>query len=55
MPGKFAGGLSGYLVEATSYRTFFLLSALTVVPTLLLLAWLWRRIREREPAPAQAS
>ena len=50
LPGKFAGGLSGYLVEATSYGTFFLLSALTVVPTLLLLAWLWHRIRERAPA-----
>lgn len=46
LPGKFAGGLSGYLVEATSYSTFFVLSALTVVPTLLLLAWLWQRIRE---------
>ncbi len=45
LPGKFAGGVSGYFVEATSYATFFILSALTVVPTLLLLAWLWRRIR----------
>ena len=48
LPGKFAGGLSGYLVEATSYATFFTLSALTVVPTLLLLAWLWRRIQDRD-------
>jgi len=47
LPGKFAGGVSGYLVEATSYATFFSLSALTVVPTLLLLAWLWRRIQDR--------
>jgi PAT family beta-lactamase induction signal transducer AmpG len=47
LPGKFAGGVSGYLVEATSYATFFTLSALTVVPTLLLLAWLWRRIQDR--------
>lgn len=51
LPGKFAGGVSGFLVEATSYATFFILSALTVVPTLLLLAWLWQRIRDpvREP------
>ena len=48
LPGKFAGGVSGYLVEATSYATFFTLSALTVVPTLLLLAWLWRRIQHHE-------
>ncbi|WP_027070815.1 MFS transporter [Luteimonas sp. J29] len=52
LPGKFAGGLSGYLVERTSYSTFFVLSALTVVPTLLLLAWLWRRIREPVKEPS---
>lgn len=46
LPGKFAGGLSGFLVEATSYSLFFVISALTVIPTLLLLAWLWPRIRE---------
>jgi PAT family beta-lactamase induction signal transducer AmpG len=52
LPGKFVGGVSGYIVEATSYATFFLLSATTVVPTLLLLAWLWPRIREHAPVPA---
>jgi MFS transporter, PAT family, beta-lactamase induction signal transducer AmpG len=55
LPGKFVGGASGYIVEATSYSTFFVLSALTVVPTLGLLAWLWRRIKEDAPdagAPA---
>lgn len=46
LPGKFVGGVSGYIVEATSYSAFFLLSAFTVVPTLLLLAWLWKRIVE---------
>jgi len=49
LPGKFAGGVSGYFVEATSYTTFFTISAATVVPTLLLLAWLWRRIGDRAP------
>lgn len=53
LPGKFVGGASGYIVEATSYSTFFVLSAFTVIPTLLLLAWLWPRIRE-QPAPAAA-
>ncbi|GAB6196945.1 AmpG family muropeptide MFS transporter [Lysobacter xanthus] len=48
LPGKFVGGVSGYIVEATSYSTFFAMSALTVIPTLLLLAWLWRRIREND-------
>lgn len=46
LPGKFIGGVSGYIVEASSYSVFFMLSALTVVPTLLLLAWLWRRIKD---------
>ena len=53
LPGKFAGGVSGFLVEATSYSTFFALSTLTVIPTLLLLAWLWKRIRE--PAAVAAA
>lgn len=44
LPGKFIGGLSGFIVEATSYQTFFLLSAVSVIPTLALLAWLWPRI-----------
>lgn len=50
LPGKFAGGISGYVVEATSYSAFFAMSALTVVPTLLLLAWLWPRIGDRQGA-----
>ncbi len=47
LPGKFVGGVSGYIVEASSYSTFFILSAVTVVPTLLLLGWLWPRIVDR--------
>lgn len=44
LPGKFIGGLSGFIVEASSYESFFLFSAISVVPTLALLAWLWPRI-----------
>lgn len=51
LPGKFVGGASGYIVEATSYSTFFILSAATVVPTLILLTWLWPRIKEPEQQP----
>lgn len=43
LPGKFIGGVSGYIVEATDYQTFFIFSTLSVIPTLLLLAWLWKR------------
>ena len=50
LPGKFVGGVSGYIVEASSYSAFFTMSALTVVPTLLLLAWLWPRIGDRQGA-----
>ncbi|WP_440224580.1 AmpG family muropeptide MFS transporter [Dokdonella sp. MW10] len=46
LPGKFVGGASGYIVENTSYGTFFVLSALTVIPTLAVLAWLWPRIAD---------
>lgn len=55
LPGKFVGGVSGYIVEATSYSAFFILSALTVIPTLLLLAWLWPRIVDPSPAPSARS
>ena len=46
LPGKFTGGFSGYIVEATSYKTFFIMSCLTVIPALLLLAWLWNKIHD---------
>lgn len=55
LPGKFVGGASGYIVEATSYSTFFMLSAITVVPTLALLTWLWPRIRESTDEDAAAA
>lgn len=44
LPGKLVGGLSGFMVEAWSYTGFFVFSALSILPTLLLLAWLWPRI-----------
>ena len=48
LPGKFIGGISGYMVEATSYQTFFIFSTLSVIPTLLLLAWLWKRTGQEQ-------
>jgi PAT family beta-lactamase induction signal transducer AmpG len=53
LPGKFVGGLSGFIVTATSYSTFFVLTTLTVIPTLALLAWLWPRISERADVAAE--
>lgn len=50
LPGKFVGGFSGYIVEQSSYSAFFLISAVSVVPALLLLAWLWKRIGQDKGA-----
>lgn len=44
LPGKLIGGFAGYIVEASSYTVFFVISSVSVIPTLLLLAWLWNRI-----------
>ncbi|HVF35858.1 MAG TPA: MFS transporter [Candidatus Saccharimonadia bacterium] len=51
LPGKAAALFSGFIVENYGYIAFFVASTLSIVPTLLLLWWLWRRI---EPAPAKA-
>lgn len=49
LPGKLIGGMSGFIVQATSYSTFFVFSTLSVVPTLLLWWWLARQARVVEP------
>ncbi len=49
LPGKVIGGLSGFMVEAWGYTAFFVFSALSLAPTLILLAWLWRRVEPVEP------
>jgi PAT family beta-lactamase induction signal transducer AmpG len=49
LPGKLIGGVSGYIVEASSYSTFFVFSTASVVPTLLLWWWLMRRPRGAIP------
>lgn len=44
LPGKVVGGLSGFMVNAWGYTAFFTTSAVVVIPTLLLLFWLWNRL-----------
>jgi MFS transporter, PAT family, beta-lactamase induction signal transducer AmpG len=44
LPGKLIGGMSGFLVERWTYSGFYIFSAVSVVPTLFLLAWLTRRM-----------
>lgn len=50
LPGKAAALFSGFVVENYGYVAFFVASTLSIVPTLLLLWWLWRRI---EPEPVK--
>ena len=45
LPGKLVGGAAGWMAEAWGYAGFFVVSTVSVVPTLLLLAWLWPRTR----------
>ncbi len=45
LPGKLVGGASGWMAESWGYAGFFVVSTLSVVPALLLLAWLWPRTR----------
>ena len=44
LPGKLIGGFSGFLVKGAGYPALFIISTVSIVPTLLVLAWLWPRI-----------
>jgi PAT family beta-lactamase induction signal transducer AmpG len=44
LPGKIVGGFSGFLVRDSGYPSLFVISTVSIVPTLLLLAWLWPRL-----------
>jgi MFS transporter, PAT family, beta-lactamase induction signal transducer AmpG len=54
LPGKLIGGMSGFLVERWTYSGFYIFSAVSVIPTLLLLAWVSRRM-ELDPDPREAA
>ena len=45
LPGKVVGGMSGFMVEQWGYARFFVFSSLSLLPTLMLLAWLWNRVQ----------
>ncbi|MEE3009680.1 MAG: AmpG family muropeptide MFS transporter, partial [Pseudomonadota bacterium] len=45
LPGKFIGGFSGEVVEASGYTVFFNYAALLGVPAILLTIW-WLRRRD---------
>ena len=50
LPGKLIGGVSGFMVESWGYTGFFLFSTLSIVPTLLVMAWLWPRLSRSAPS-----
>jgi MFS transporter, PAT family, beta-lactamase induction signal transducer AmpG len=57
LPGKLVGGLSGFMVQAYGYPTFFALTASVGVPVVLLCLALGRSIEEEseDVAPAAAA
>ena len=51
LPGKFVGGLSGFMVEAIGYPRFFATTALIGLPVALLCTIVWRGQAARALAP----
>lgn len=48
LPGKLVGGVSGFIVQAYGYATFFALTATVGIPVLLLCLFLWPSMKEAE-------
>lgn len=46
LPGKLLGGFSGFLVKDSGYTALFVVSTASIVPTLIVLAILWRGLPE---------
>ncbi|UPG96778.1 MFS transporter [Luteibacter aegosomatissinici] len=46
LPGKLLGGFSGFLVKDAGYTALFVVSTVSIVPTLIVLAILWRGLPE---------
>ena len=51
LPGKFVGGLSGFMVERWAIPSFFASTALIGVPVALLCLLVWRWLLLRRPGP----
>lgn len=47
LPGKVLGIFAGGIVEATSYGTYFVIATLAVIPAVVLMMVLWKRIGEQ--------
>lgn len=57
LPGKVVGGVSGFIVAALGYPTFFTLTAAVGIPVVLLCLWVTRRepAQEEDRLPATRS
>ncbi len=51
LPGKLVGGISGFVVAAYGYATFFTLTSLVGIPVVLLCLWVTREKGWIEPEP----
>ena len=54
LPGKLVGGISGFIVAAYGYATFFTLTALVGIPVVLLCLWIGREAGDPAPSPPRA-
>ena len=52
LPGKVVGGISGFMVQAYGYATFFTLTSLVGIPVVLLAWWVTRERVAAAPEPA---
>jgi PAT family beta-lactamase induction signal transducer AmpG len=52
LPGKLLGFFAGGIVMATGYAFYFVLTVLAVAPAVVLMLWLWSRLREDAGQPA---
>jgi PAT family beta-lactamase induction signal transducer AmpG len=49
LPGKFVGGISGFIVTAYGYPVFFILTAAVGIPVVLLCLWVTREGKTISP------
>ncbi len=52
LPGKLMGFFAGGIVMATGYGFYFVLTVLAVAPAVVLMLWLWSRLRDDGEQPA---
>jgi PAT family beta-lactamase induction signal transducer AmpG len=46
LPGKLLGFFAGGIVMATGYGVYFVITVLSILPAVLLMLWLWRRLSD---------